>query len=98
MTAGQMYEMLLTYDDVIEPEVLDDVMTLLSDTNWSVVTLDAVIKSSLIVKFWYVCDTLPVALDFPSRESDLAIVRTDRNQLCDWLGVPRPKVPAKVTS
>lgn len=29
-----MYEMLLTYDDVVEPEVLDDVMNLLSDTNW----------------------------------------------------------------
>ncbi|KAM7387217.1 hypothetical protein PAMA_009704 [Pampus argenteus] len=63
-TAGQMYEMLLTYDDVIDPEVLDDVMTLLSDTNW---------------------------------ESDLATVRTHRNQLCDWLGVPRPQVVAKVT-
>ena len=45
-----MYEMLLTYDDVIDPEVLDDVMTLLSDTNWSVVTLDTVIKYPLIVK------------------------------------------------
>ncbi|KAK7939149.1 hypothetical protein WMY93_002475 [Mugilogobius chulae] len=33
-TASQMYEMLLTYDDVIEPEILDDVMTSLSDTNW----------------------------------------------------------------
>ncbi|KAM4598518.1 tubulin-specific chaperone D [Polymixia lowei] len=33
-TAGQMYEMLLTYDDVIDPEVLEDAMTLLSDTNW----------------------------------------------------------------
>ncbi|KAK5856207.1 hypothetical protein PBY51_007816 [Eleginops maclovinus] len=33
-TASQMYEMLLTYDDVIDPEVLDDVMTLLSDVNW----------------------------------------------------------------
>lgn len=32
-----MYEMLLTYDDVIDPEVLDDVITLLSDTNWLVV-------------------------------------------------------------
>ncbi|KAM7371735.1 hypothetical protein PAMP_008946 [Pampus punctatissimus] len=63
-TAGQMYEMLLTYDDVIDPEVLDDVMTLLSDTNW---------------------------------ESDLATVRTHRNQLCDWLGVPKPQVVAKVT-
>lgn len=29
-----MYEMLLTYDDVVDPEVLDDVVTLLSDTNW----------------------------------------------------------------
>lgn len=37
-----MYEMLLTYDDVIDPEVLDDVMTLLSDTNWLVLSLDAV--------------------------------------------------------
>uniref|UniRef100_A0A8C4HYG9 Tubulin-specific chaperone D n=1 Tax=Dicentrarchus labrax TaxID=13489 RepID=A0A8C4HYG9_DICLA len=64
-TAGQMYEMLLTYDDVIDPEVLDDVMTLLSDTNW---------------------------------ESDLATVRTHRNQLCDWLGIPSPRVVAKVTN
>uniref|UniRef100_A0A667WIG7 Tubulin-specific chaperone D n=1 Tax=Myripristis murdjan TaxID=586833 RepID=A0A667WIG7_9TELE len=60
-TAGQMYEMLLTYDDVIDPEVVDDVMTLLSDTN-----------------------------------CDIATVRTHRNQLCDWLGVPRPQVVTKV--
>ncbi|CAJ1075190.1 tubulin-specific chaperone D [Xyrichtys novacula] len=33
-TASQMYEMLLYYDDVIDPEVLDEVTTLLSDTNW----------------------------------------------------------------
>uniref|UniRef100_A0A672ZRM6 Tubulin-specific chaperone D n=1 Tax=Sphaeramia orbicularis TaxID=375764 RepID=A0A672ZRM6_9TELE len=33
-TASQMYEMVLTYDDVIDPEVLDDAMTILSDTNW----------------------------------------------------------------
>ncbi|KAM9745954.1 tubulin-specific chaperone D isoform 2-T2 [Menidia menidia] len=61
-TASQMYEMLLTYEDVIDPEVLDDVMTLLSDTNW---------------------------------ESDIATVRTHRNQLCDWLGVPKPQLVAK---
>ncbi|XP_017280923.1 tubulin-specific chaperone D [Kryptolebias marmoratus] len=61
-TSSQMYEMLLTYDDIIDPEVLDDVMTLLSDTNW---------------------------------ESDLATVRPQRNQLCDWLGVPRPQLVAK---
>ncbi|KAG7262640.1 hypothetical protein CRUP_001480 [Coryphaenoides rupestris] len=29
-----MYEMLLTYDDVVAAEVLEEVMTLLSDTNW----------------------------------------------------------------
>lgn len=44
-----MYEMLLTYDDVIDPEVLDDVMMLLSDTNWLVVSLDAVTQYQLSV-------------------------------------------------
>lgn len=29
-----MYETMLTYDDVADAEVLDDVMTVLSDTNW----------------------------------------------------------------
>uniref|UniRef100_A0A3P9J9T9 Tubulin-specific chaperone D n=1 Tax=Oryzias latipes TaxID=8090 RepID=A0A3P9J9T9_ORYLA len=61
-TANQMYEMLLTYDDIIDAEILEDVMTCLSDTN-----------------------------------CDLAIVRTHRNQLCDWLEVPRPQLVAKVT-
>uniref|UniRef100_A0A8C5BJQ9 Tubulin-specific chaperone D n=1 Tax=Gadus morhua TaxID=8049 RepID=A0A8C5BJQ9_GADMO len=42
-TAGQMYEMLLTYDDVVDAEVLDEAMTLLSDTNWSVVDASAAI-------------------------------------------------------
>uniref|UniRef100_A0AAY4BMS1 Tubulin-specific chaperone D n=1 Tax=Denticeps clupeoides TaxID=299321 RepID=A0AAY4BMS1_9TELE len=66
--ASQLYETLLTYDDVIDPAVLDDVMTLLSDTNWSVTTPDA----------------------------GLETVRTYRNQLCDWLELPRPKLLAKV--
>ncbi|KAG7317357.1 hypothetical protein KOW79_019655 [Hemibagrus wyckioides] len=61
-TAAQMYEMLLTYDDVVDAAVLDDVMTVLSDSNW---------------------------------ESELSVVRTYRNQLCDWLGVPRPSLVAK---
>uniref|UniRef100_A0A672MBV1 Tubulin-specific chaperone D n=1 Tax=Sinocyclocheilus grahami TaxID=75366 RepID=A0A672MBV1_SINGR len=30
-------------------------------------------------------------------ESDIATVRTHRNQLCDWLGVPRPILVTKVT-
>ncbi|KAG7460255.1 hypothetical protein MATL_G00219380 [Megalops atlanticus] len=61
-TASQVYEMLLTYDDVIDPSVMDEVMTQLSDTNW---------------------------------EADLSVVRTYRNQLCDWLGVQRPTLVAK---
>ncbi|KAM3598938.1 uncharacterized protein V6R79_024426 [Siganus canaliculatus] len=61
-TAGQLYEVLLAFNDDIDEEALDDVMTLLSDTNW---------------------------------ESDLDTVRTYRNQLCDWLGVPRPRMIAK---
>ncbi|MBN3310433.1 TBCD protein, partial [Amia calva] len=62
-TASQVYEMLLTYDDVIDLAVLDDVMALLSDINW---------------------------------ESDLATVRTHRNQLCDLLGIQKPTVVTKV--
>lgn len=54
-----MYEMLLTYDDVIDPEVLEDVMTLLSDTNWLVVSLDAVPQYSVTVQcFCHICDML----------------------------------------
>ncbi|KAL4659227.1 tubulin-specific chaperone D [Arapaima gigas] len=33
-TASQLYEMLLMYDDVVDPVVMDEVMTELSDTNW----------------------------------------------------------------
>ncbi|NXL44779.1 TBCD protein, partial [Podilymbus podiceps] len=33
-TASQVYEMLITYSDVADPAVLDEVMTILSDTNW----------------------------------------------------------------
>ncbi|XP_026523386.1 tubulin-specific chaperone D isoform X1 [Notechis scutatus] len=33
-TASQVYEMLITYSDIAEPEVLENAMTILSDTNW----------------------------------------------------------------
>ncbi|XP_041434665.1 tubulin-specific chaperone D-like isoform X2 [Xenopus laevis] len=33
-TASEVYEMLITYEDVVEPEILDEVMTVLSDTTW----------------------------------------------------------------
>ncbi|KAF4073649.1 hypothetical protein AMELA_G00245720 [Ameiurus melas] len=62
-TAAQVYEMLLTYDDVVDAAVLDDVMAVLSESNW---------------------------------ESELSVVRTYRNQLCDWLGVPQPSLVTKI--
>lgn len=33
LTASEMYKTLLTYD-VLDPEVMEDVVTLLSDTDW----------------------------------------------------------------
>nr|XP_024644643.1 tubulin-specific chaperone D [Macaca nemestrina] len=55
-TASQVYETLLTYSDVVGADVLDEVVTVLSDTAW------------------------------------LAVVREQRNRLCDLLGVPRPQL------
>ncbi|NXD96985.1 TBCD protein, partial [Chaetorhynchus papuensis] len=34
MTASQVYEMLLTYGDVVDPAIVEQAMTILSDTNW----------------------------------------------------------------
>uniref|UniRef100_A0A674G9D2 Tubulin-specific chaperone D n=1 Tax=Taeniopygia guttata TaxID=59729 RepID=A0A674G9D2_TAEGU len=33
-TASQVYEMLLTYSDVLDPAIMDQAMAILSDTNW----------------------------------------------------------------
>lgn len=33
-TASQVYEMLLTYSDVVDPAILEQAMAILSDTNW----------------------------------------------------------------
>ncbi|KFO76294.1 Tubulin-specific chaperone D, partial [Cuculus canorus] len=33
-TAAQVYEMLITYSDIVDPAILDEVMAILSDTNW----------------------------------------------------------------
>ncbi|NXJ76277.1 TBCD protein, partial [Trogon melanurus] len=33
-TASQVYEMLITYSDVVDPAVMEEVLTILSDTNW----------------------------------------------------------------
>ncbi|XP_016070936.1 PREDICTED: tubulin-specific chaperone D [Miniopterus natalensis] len=61
-TASQVYEMLLTYSDVVGTDVLDEVMAVLSDTAW---------------------------------DSELLLVRGQRNHLCDLLGVPRPQLVPK---
>lgn len=33
-TASQVYEMLITYSDVVDPATMEEVLTILSDTNW----------------------------------------------------------------
>ncbi|XP_077829541.1 tubulin-specific chaperone D isoform X1 [Macaca mulatta] len=62
-TASQVYETLLTYSDVVGADVLDEVVTVLSDTAW---------------------------------DAELAVVREQRNRLCDLLGVPRPQLVPQV--
>ncbi|XP_053425237.1 tubulin-specific chaperone D [Nycticebus coucang] len=64
-TASQVYEMVLTYSDVVDADVLDQVLTVLSDTAW---------------------------------ESELAVVRVQRNHLCDLLCVPQPQLVPKPTN
>ncbi|XP_008837869.1 tubulin-specific chaperone D [Nannospalax galili] len=56
--ASQVYEMVLTYSDVADADVLDEVMSVLSDTAW---------------------------------DTELPVVRGQRDRLCDLLGVPRPQ-------
>uniref|UniRef100_A0A2K6K4Y0 Tubulin-specific chaperone D n=1 Tax=Rhinopithecus bieti TaxID=61621 RepID=A0A2K6K4Y0_RHIBE len=63
-TASQVYETLLTYSEVVGADVLDEVVTVLSDTAW---------------------------------DAELAVVREQRNRLCDLLGVPRPQLVPQVT-
>uniref|UniRef100_A0A8C2ENL0 Tubulin-specific chaperone D n=1 Tax=Cyprinus carpio TaxID=7962 RepID=A0A8C2ENL0_CYPCA len=48
----------------------------------------------LVQLLMLLCHPFPVALVL---ESDIATVRTHRNQLCDWLGLPRPILVTKVT-
>ncbi|XP_054391890.1 tubulin-specific chaperone D isoform X3 [Pongo abelii] len=63
-TASQVYETLLTYSDIVGADVLDEVVTVLSDTAW---------------------------------DAELAVVRKQRNRLCDLLGVPRPQLVPQLT-
>ena len=95
-TAGQMYEMLLTYDDVVDAEVLDEAMTLLSDTNWSVVDASAAIAVSLIffqACFLCVCAcsslTLRCPMCVPGRMTSPLFGRSGISSLTCW-GCPGP--------
>ncbi|XP_036079783.1 tubulin-specific chaperone D isoform X8 [Rousettus aegyptiacus] len=61
-TASQLYEMVLTYSDAVDADVLDEVVAVLGGTAW---------------------------------DAQLPIVRSQRNRLCDLLGVPRPQLVPK---
>lgn len=61
-TASQLYEMVLTYSDVVDADVLDEVVAVLGGTAW---------------------------------DAELPLVRSQRNRLCDLLGVPRPQLVRK---
>uniref|UniRef100_A0A670K5Z3 Tubulin-specific chaperone D n=1 Tax=Podarcis muralis TaxID=64176 RepID=A0A670K5Z3_PODMU len=53
-TASNVYEMLITYSDIAEPDIIEEVMTILSDTDW-----DAEL-SFLRNKRNYLCDLMKV--------------------------------------
>ncbi|XP_053232090.1 tubulin-specific chaperone D isoform X1 [Podarcis raffonei] len=53
-TASNVYEMLITYSDIAEPDIIEEVMTILSDTDW-----DAEL-SFLRKKRNYLCDLMKV--------------------------------------
>ncbi|XP_064378527.1 tubulin-specific chaperone D [Dromaius novaehollandiae] len=53
-TASQVYEMLITYSDVVDPAIVDEVMTILSDTNWEAELMLVREKRN------YLCDLLKV--------------------------------------
>ncbi|XP_024902820.1 tubulin-specific chaperone D isoform X2 [Pteropus alecto] len=61
-TASQLYEMVLTYSDAVDADVLDEVVAVLGGTAW---------------------------------DAELPLVRSQRNRLCDLLGVPRPQLVPK---
>ncbi|XP_078461342.1 tubulin-specific chaperone D isoform X1 [Lampetra fluviatilis] len=44
VTASQLYETMLVYDDIVEPDAAEEIMSLLSDTNWDA-TLPVVIET-----------------------------------------------------
>ncbi|XP_069124940.1 tubulin-specific chaperone D-like [Argopecten irradians] len=62
-TANNLYEALVTYDDVAPEEALDDAMTIISESAWD--------------------------------NDKISEVRPIRNQLCDLLDIPQPKLAVK---
>ncbi|XP_068120196.1 tubulin-specific chaperone D-like [Hyperolius riggenbachi] len=59
-TASELYEMFITYDDIVDPEVLDEVMAVISDTSWE----DDL--ASVREKRNYLCDLIRVPKPSPA--------------------------------
>jgi hypothetical protein len=73
VTADQMYTTLITYDDLFTPDVIDQLMNVLSDTTWYV----------------YHMQLLFVTIIFTIiRDGPLQAVREQRNSICVLLDLP----------
>uniref|UniRef100_A0A8U8CJ67 Tubulin-specific chaperone D n=1 Tax=Geospiza parvula TaxID=87175 RepID=A0A8U8CJ67_GEOPR len=87
-TASQVYEMLLTYSDVVEPAIMEQATAILSDTNWEaelpvvrerrncLCDLMKVPRPQLVAKL------LPEALAAPSQSAFQAGSATFQTQMC----------------
>ncbi|XP_019357997.1 PREDICTED: tubulin-specific chaperone D [Gavialis gangeticus] len=62
-TASQLYEMLITFSDTVDPNIMDEVMTILSDTNWDAELLLVREKRN------YLCDLMKVPKPQPVTKS-----------------------------
>ena len=72
----------MTYDDIIDAEVADEVIGILSETAWS-----AEKKNNSLQNFTN--DFCFVSI----RDGEIDSVREQRNVICDLLKLPRPKPP-----
>ena len=80
----------MTYDDIIDAEVADEVIGILSETAWSAeknyVNVLHITLTSLMVM-------LQNVVLIYTRDGELESVREQRNVICDLLKLPRPKPP-----
>ena len=71
----------MTYDDIINAEVADEVIGILSETAWSAEKKK--FPPNFINTFFLIS----------IRDGDIDSVREQRNVICDLLKLPRPKPP-----